>query len=91
MDEVALGEDTAPGGYAGRGALTFQRSAGEIIQADPDTVRLLLQEPAGTRSTERIRDNLPGFFQPILKRYDEGALPADLYDSLDIGVGMEET
>jgi hypothetical protein len=89
MDEVALGENAAPGSYARRVAFAFQRSAGEIIQADADTVRLLLQEPACPRSAERVGNNLPGFLQTILKRYDERTLPADLNNGFYIGIEME--
>ena len=54
VNEVALGKDAAPGGYPGRTAFTLERQAGEVVQADAQTVRLLLQEPSRAGGAERV-------------------------------------
>ena len=52
VNKVALGKDAAPGGNPGWFVLTLERQVGEVIQADAESVGLLLNESsrAGLRN-----------------------------------------
>ncbi len=79
MDEVALGEDAAAGGDAGRRPLEGQGQGIEIFDPDAEAVGLLLQKPARSGGTERVRSHLPRLVQPIIQFDHQRALPADLH------------
>ncbi len=89
--QVGFGEDATSGGDARRTAFSLQGESREVLQADAQTICLLLQEPAGACGAEGIRGYFPRFLEPVLELDDEGTLPADLDNCLRIGMGTEET
>ena len=91
VNEVALGENAAPGGDSRCLVLTFEGEAGKVLKAYAEAVCLLLEEPPCPRGAERVRRDLPRFFQPVFQDNDQGSLTANLYYGLDGRIQIEQS